>query len=708
MKRGYDGAPLPDEGLGERKGEYRPQGREYEPPGAESASPAREVIPPGCEYFPLNEGLGNAEARRRNRTAGEDAPRRKKTVRRLARSMGYCVAAAVSVVTLSGSLKGGSSSFPSWGGSSGVVENNAVSCVTSALTGAGIPSATITVHRGTRTGAVERTVRCDSAGTYSLRLPEGLYVLEIKASGYMTEYFTREVYEWEDYLYDRYTLSPELGPGQFRIVLEWGDHPNDLDSHLVGQTDSGTPVNVFYGTGSAYEYTTNGVDRLVAMLDRDDTDCYGPETTTIYVAEGSYSFLVHDFTNGETADSLVMNSSGATVKLYQYGTEAPRTYTVPYGQGTWWHVFDIDHGVVRTVNSRTVSEELKTAAGISGLAGLDFSLLHHTVPFGEGGHILGIDSFLGQIQVMTDTTGSMLADVIRWGGDGDTNYLEGAVDAWVTRLNAQGVDEQVTDDWLCEEDILHIVGPGGMEYCLTVTLMGLGGGGPEDFVLDFSRLHSGLTLGEPGYIYVEDGTGNTIQVAVGTSGSLLADVIVWAGDNDTEYLEGAVDAWVTRPGQQGVEEPVTDELVSGGDILHVVDENGAEYYLTVTTVGLGWDADQGSGVEVAGLDFSRLYHTVPAGENGYIFYLDAAGSEIEVMDGTTGDKLADVIVKGGDEDPDYLEGAVDAWVTHLNEQGEDVPVTGDVVSGGDILHILDAAGTEYCLNIVPVEMGMGG
>ena len=46
------------------------------------------------------------------------------------------------------------------------------------------------------------------------------------------------------------------------------------------------------------------------------------------------------------------------------------------------------------------------------------------------------------------------------------------------------MDEPVTDDWLSEGDVLHILDPNGMEYYLTVTLIGWGVGGPEDFVTE--------------------------------------------------------------------------------------------------------------------------------------------------------------------------------------------------------------------------------
>ena len=84
---------------------------------------------------------------------------------------------------------------------------------------------------------------------------------------------------------------------------------------------------------------------MLAELDVDDRNGYGPETTTIY-ADGSYRFRVNDFTNsGDIAES------GAEVKIYLPGQAQPTVFTVPDGEGNWWDVCWIENGKITPINS---------------------------------------------------------------------------------------------------------------------------------------------------------------------------------------------------------------------------------------------------------------------------------------------------------------------------------------------------------------------
>ena len=66
-------------------------------------------------------------------------------------------------------------------------------------------------------------------------------------------------------------MSPVLPAGDFRIVLNWGANPRDLDSHLRGPCAS----EVMYNNKVCQ------AGQLKATLDRDATQGYGPETITI-------------------------------------------------------------------------------------------------------------------------------------------------------------------------------------------------------------------------------------------------------------------------------------------------------------------------------------------------------------------------------------------------------------------------------------------
>ena len=92
--------------------------------------------------------------------------------------------------------------------------------------------------------------------------------------------------------------------GALRIVLEWGAQPNDLDSHLVYDSNG---TDIYYRHKTLYE---DG--KLTIRLDLDDVDGFGPETTTIYdKTHDCYIFYVYEFSRTGT-----MSKSNARVSVY--------------------------------------------------------------------------------------------------------------------------------------------------------------------------------------------------------------------------------------------------------------------------------------------------------------------------------------------------------------------------------------------------------
>ena len=82
-----------------------------------------------------------------------------------------------------------------------------------------------------------------------------------------------------------YALSPVLtNLDAVRIVLNWGERPYDLDSHIV------------FPGNHVYFSEMSGTD---AQLDVDDVNGYGPETITLSPKrEGwRYVYAVHDYNN---------------------------------------------------------------------------------------------------------------------------------------------------------------------------------------------------------------------------------------------------------------------------------------------------------------------------------------------------------------------------------------------------------------------------
>ena len=204
--------------------------------------------------------------------------------------------------------------------------------VVSATTGKGISDVLINIReRGVTQGDTLATIDTGRNGEYGVNLEPGEYTAEIEADGYIAEDIDFEVDKWGELDIAQFVISEKLEEGQIRIVLEWGEYPSDLDSHLEGTTGDGRSIHIYFS--HRYEEEAN--------LDVDDTDSYGPETTTVLDITGNYKFYVHDFTMSGN-----IGSSSATVKVYMPGERTPRVYEVPPITGNIWDVFRIENGQI--------------------------------------------------------------------------------------------------------------------------------------------------------------------------------------------------------------------------------------------------------------------------------------------------------------------------------------------------------------------------
>ena len=136
-----------------------------------------------------------------------------------------------------------------------------------------------------------------------------------------------------------YALSPVLKDlNSMRIVLNWGQSPSDLDSHLS------------YKNQHVYWDNKQGQD---ANLDVDDTDAYGPETVTIDKRlDGQYYvYSVHDYSDRAKPNTANLSNSQAKVMVY-VGESLIRSYYIPTGlTGNLWTVFRISpEGEIQDIN----------------------------------------------------------------------------------------------------------------------------------------------------------------------------------------------------------------------------------------------------------------------------------------------------------------------------------------------------------------------
>lgn len=192
--------------------------------------------------------------------------------------------------------------------------------VTDAETGYPIQNAMITLS-----GDDNSTDLTNSQGKYSFEVLEaGDYTITAEKSDYITEF--KNVQFDGSAAEVNFVLSKTIGNDEYRVVLTWGEFPEDMDIHLF--TEDGT--HIYYGQqGSLVSYP-------YIYLDVDDLYSFGPETITIAQLQ-SASIYVNNFSQYPD-----IKQSEAEIKVYN-GNSLIKQYDVPSsGYGLWWYVFDID------------------------------------------------------------------------------------------------------------------------------------------------------------------------------------------------------------------------------------------------------------------------------------------------------------------------------------------------------------------------------
>lgn len=194
---------------------------------------------------------------------------------------------------------------------------------------------------GNRTG--DPVFRGQVSGyTQNVSLTPGMYTVQMSRDGYMDTYSSLFVSRETGNELAVYA-TPELKEDEYRIVLTWNEEPRDLDSHLFVPADTGEEedYHICY-----YHMEDSDGDH---SLDVDDTDGYGPETTTVsHIRRGQYKFYVCDYTNcsQDNEKSTQMSDSSAAVRVY--GSQGLiQTFYVPvHRSGVIWEVFEIRDGTV--------------------------------------------------------------------------------------------------------------------------------------------------------------------------------------------------------------------------------------------------------------------------------------------------------------------------------------------------------------------------
>lgn len=194
---------------------------------------------------------------------------------------------------------------------------------------------------GVRVTVGSQTVTTGQSGQYVIPVDCGEYTISAEKEGYISVSAGMTVCQGGQ-ITCNIPMSRIMADNEYRVVLTWGEHPRDLDSHLNGADENGGRYHVYYSALQA--------DHGDALLEWDDTTSYGPETTHFLAYPGqTYVFSVHDYTNLSSYGNA-MALSGARVVVYR-GNQEIGTFTVPQADATVWHVFKVVNNELQVLNT---------------------------------------------------------------------------------------------------------------------------------------------------------------------------------------------------------------------------------------------------------------------------------------------------------------------------------------------------------------------
>ena len=221
-------------------------------------------------------------------------------------------------------------------------QGTATGKITNALTGTNIEGVTMQIRSGWNVteGEIVKTIQSNNQGMYSVTLPVGYYTVSMSKDGYVASvlniYISKNTAENQNGV-----MNPIGSTDTYRIVLQWGENPGDLDSHVIGKLSNQSNFHVYYNNRNVMDGNSK-----VASLGVDDTNGFGNETITLIpTTDAPYSYYVYKYAGtGELIDS------NAQVKLYK-GNQLIKVYNVPVtGSGRYWNVFTLTNEQMQDVN----------------------------------------------------------------------------------------------------------------------------------------------------------------------------------------------------------------------------------------------------------------------------------------------------------------------------------------------------------------------
>jgi len=196
------------------------------------------------------------------------------------------------------------------------------------------------------------TLYSDASGAYTFyNLTPVSYNVTVTMSGYISQNLNTTVTAGVTTTLN-FNLVPVPPPGQFKIGLTWGLHPDDLDTNFW--LPSANPYYITLpspkGSLSAFPW---------ALSTRDDKTGYGPENITVSTHDdgtghqvyynGNYTYAVYNSSHaacpGSKCDDVNYAGSSAVVTIFYNGATQATYYasaaTGASSENNWWHVFDL-------------------------------------------------------------------------------------------------------------------------------------------------------------------------------------------------------------------------------------------------------------------------------------------------------------------------------------------------------------------------------
>jgi hypothetical protein len=195
------------------------------------------------------------------------------------------------------------------------------------------------------------SVRGESSVTFENVEEDTEHIVLLFKPGYLFNFEYVKSGASDTLTHKRSIMAKKLKHGQMIITLTWGEEPSDLDLYVVapgrkgdtavGGDKPGTPH------GPSINWMNKGSEKTYPyiLLDVDDMDGKGPETTTVHKpVTGAYKIYVDCFSCSEyDPDSLKeFKDSGATVRVFdRLGLRKEFVISEAKGKvGKFWEVAD--------------------------------------------------------------------------------------------------------------------------------------------------------------------------------------------------------------------------------------------------------------------------------------------------------------------------------------------------------------------------------